>query len=196
MDPATHVVLAYGAGIYRSIDGSHWTRLLARQSVASVAIGSGGAGYAATANGLFVSHDDGLHWSSVGIEANQPVIQVAAAGAAAYAVTPIALIKTADGGRSWRQLGSAPTGIEFVGVSPSDPNEILAEVAGSGFRASYDGGLTWRNANRGIHDRDFNASTVRIAPSSPNVVYTGAWGLHFYASHDGGRHWTQTATLK
>jgi photosystem II stability/assembly factor-like uncharacterized protein len=132
----------------------------------------------------------------VGIEANQPVIQVAAAGAAAYAVTPIALIKTADGGRSWRQLGSAPTGIEFVGVSPSDPNEILAEVAGSGFRASYDGGITWRNANRGIHDRDFNASTVRIAPSSPNVVYTGAWGLHFYASHDGGRHWTQTATLK
>jgi len=44
-----------------------------------MATGAGGAVFAATVNGLYVSHDDGLHWSTVRAVANQPVIQVAAA---------------------------------------------------------------------------------------------------------------------
>lgn len=195
MDPASQAVFAYGAGVYRSTDGTHWTRSLPKQSVASMAVGTGGDVSMATANGLYVSHDDGLHWSAIAVTANEPVIQVAAADSVAYAVTPVSILKTTDGGHTWHQLGSAPTGVEFIGISPSDPNEIFAEVAGRGFQASYDGGATWHNANRGIHDRDFNAATIRVAPSAPNVVYTGAWGLHFYASHDAGRHWTRTATL-
>jgi photosystem II stability/assembly factor-like uncharacterized protein len=195
MDPASQVVFAYGAGVYRSADGTRWKRSLASQSVHSVAVGTGGSVYTATDNGLFVSRNDGLHWSAIAVTANEPVVQVAAAGSTGYAVTPVSILKTTDGGRAWHRLGSAPTGVEFIGISPSDPREIFAEVGGSGFKASYDGGLTWHNANSGIHDRDFNAATIRVAPSSPNIVYTGAWGLHFYASHDAGHHWTQTATL-
>jgi hypothetical protein len=104
-------------------------------------------------------------------------------------------MKSTNFGRNWSLLDKAPQGIEFVGVAPSDPNEVLAEIGGKGFMASRDGGVTWQNANAGIHDRNFNASTVRIAPSNPQVAYTGAWGLHFYATHDGGRHWTEVASL-
>jgi len=194
-DPATRAVLAYGDGIYRSTDGgAHWTRVLKGQSIANIAMGSGGTAYAATGNGLYVSQG-GVHWKSVASIGNQPIVQVVASGSVAYVATPISLLKSADGGRTWKTLSKAPTGIEFLGVSPSNPNEVIGEVAGQGFRASHDGGATWSAANSGIHDRDFNASTVRIAPSSPQVVYTGAWGLHFYASHDGGRHWAETATL-
>ena len=194
-DPADKAVLAYGLGIYRSVDGgAHWSHVLTSGQIRSVAAGADGTACAATDNGLYVSHDGGVHWKLVASVGNQPVIQVAASEGVAYAVAAVALFKSSNGGRSWKPLPKAATGIEFIGVSPSDPREIIAEVANQGFVASHDGGATWHAAN-GIHDTNFNASTVRVAPSSPNVAYTGSWGIHFYASHDGGRHWSKTSTL-
>jgi photosystem II stability/assembly factor-like uncharacterized protein len=193
VDPTGRIVLAYGNDLYRG-SGAGWTKVLRGHSVASAAFGSGGSAYAATGDGLFVSRDGGLHWHLVGSIGNQPVVQVQAAGSAGYAVTALGVMRTINRGGSWTLLSKAPLGVEFLGVAPSDPNEVIGEVAGKGFYATYDGGATWHRA-KGIHDTDFNASTIRIAPSNPNVAYTGAWGLHFYASHDGGRHWTETATL-
>lgn len=196
VDPATGVVLAWGTDIERSADaGIHWATVLKGKSVANIAVGSNGTAYAATALGLYATHDDGLHWSQVMAAGNQPMIQVAASGPVAYVVTPVSLLKTADGGKTWKTLKKAPVGVEFLGVAPADPNEVIVEVSGSGFYASHDGGATWQHANTGIHDQNFNASTIRVAPSSPGVVYTGAWGLHFYVSHDGGLHWTRVSTL-
>jgi plastocyanin len=108
-----------------------------------------------------------------------------------FASSPIAY------GASWRwtALAHAPEGIEFLGLAPSNPNEVFGEVAQKGFVVSRDGGATWHPANAGIQDRNFSASTIRVAPSSPNVVYTGSWGVHFYASQDGGRHWKRIASL-
>ena len=196
VDSNSRAVFAYGLGIYRSVDGGvHWSNVLAGQSITNVAVGSTRTDYAAAGNGLFVSHDGGVHWKSVASVGNQPVIQVVASGSVAYAAAPIALLKSTNNGRTWSPLGNAPAGIEFLGLSPSNPREVIAEVAGKGFVASHDGGATWRPANSGIHDRNFNASTVRVAPSAARIVYTGSWGLHFYASHDGAQHWTETATL-
>ncbi|HLJ67573.1 MAG TPA: YCF48-related protein [Chloroflexota bacterium] len=195
IDPVSRAVFAFGSGIYRSSDGgAHWRRVYGGQGVKAVAVGSGGSVYAVTDTGLIVSRDGGATWKLAG--AVGPAIQVAAAGAVAYAVTPFFLMKTTNGGRSWHPLNRSPTGIEFVGVAPTDPNEVLGEVSGRGFYASYDGGATWHRANAGIRYFDFNASTIRFAPSSPRVAYTAAWGLYFYATHDAGRHWTQTAVLK
>lgn len=195
--PAGGTALAYGNGIYRTIDGgSRWTGVQRGHSIASAAFGTSGSVYAAAGDGLFVSSDSGQHWHPVRSIGNQPVIQVAAAGSDAYAVTAIGLFRSTDGGKNWKMLGKAPAGVEFLGLAPSDPNEVLAEVGGKGFYATYNGGASWQRASSGIHDTDFNASTVRIAPSKPNVAYTGAWGLHFYATHDGGRHWTEVSTLK
>jgi photosystem II stability/assembly factor-like uncharacterized protein len=196
LDPQTGTVLAYGVGIYRSVDGgAHWTHLLGHQSMYSVTVSADGTAYAASGNGLSVSHDAGAHWTSVASIGNQPVTQVAAAGHVAYADAAVALMKSANDGATWSTLSKAPQGIEFLGASPSDPNEVFGEIGDRGFVASYDGGKTWHSANSGIKDRNFNASTIRVAPSSPNVVYTGSWGLHFYASDNAGRHWTEVASL-
>src|SRR5579884_423010 len=193
-DPATDVILAFGAGIYRR-QGSAWTHVLKGQSVTSVAVGAPDIAYAATDNGLFVSHNDGKTWTGVSSLTGQPIIQVAVSGATAYAVTPLSLIMSANNGRSWRTLSKAPQNIQFIGVAPSDPKEVIAEVGATGFMATYDGGQTWHGANKGIGKQDFNAGTVRVAPSSPRVMYTGSWGVHFFASTDGGKHWVQRSTL-
>jgi photosystem II stability/assembly factor-like uncharacterized protein len=193
--PASHVVLAYGVGIYRSAtDGAQWSRVLAKQSIYTIAVGADRTIYAASSNGLFVSHDAGLHWKAVAQIGNQPVVQAAASGRVAYAIAAVALMKSTDDGRTWKPLSSAPS-IEFLGVSPTNPSEVFGEVGAQGFVMSRDGGIHWRKANSGITDRNFNASVIRVSPSSPNVVYTAAWGLHFYASQDGGQHWTRTSTL-
>ena len=75
--PTSHVVLAYGVGIYRSTTGgAHWSNVLAKQSIYTVAVGADGTTYAASSNGLYVSHDAGLHWKAVAQIGNQPVVQV------------------------------------------------------------------------------------------------------------------------
>jgi photosystem II stability/assembly factor-like uncharacterized protein len=193
--PTSHTVLAYGVGIYRSTTGgAHWSNVLAKQSIYTIAVGSDGTTYAASSNGLYVSHDAGHHWKAAAQIGNQPVVQVAAAGRVAYAIAAVALMKSTDNGRTWKALSAAPS-IEFLGVSPTNPNEVFGEIGAQGFVMSRDGGLHWQKANAGITDRNFNASVVRVSPSMPNVVYTAAWGLHFYASQDGGQHWTRTSTL-
>jgi photosystem II stability/assembly factor-like uncharacterized protein len=195
-DPVAHAVFAYGLGIYRSMDGGvHWKSVVPPISISNISTSNDGTSYAASSTGLYVSHDGGSHWKSVKSIGNQPILQVGAAGSVAYAVAPISILKSANDGKSWKTLPKSPAGIEFIGVSPSDPNEVVAELGGKGFEASHDGGATWQKANNGIHYFDFNASSVRVAPSSPQVVYTGAWGLHFYVSHDGGSHWKQVALL-
>ncbi|MDQ2741084.1 MAG: hypothetical protein M3Z66_02110 [Chloroflexota bacterium] len=193
--PATRTILAYGTGIYRSTDGGvSWSHVLAGQSLAGVAAG-GGTIYAATPNGLFTSKDGGGSWHFVKAVGNQPAIQVAAAKSYAYVVTPIQLFRTMDGGTHWTAVGAAPQGIEFLGISASQPTELFAEVAGTGYWVTRDGGAHWSHANAGITDHNFSASTIRVAPQAPNLVYTGSWGVHFYRSQDAGRHWARVATL-
>ena len=196
-DPVGHIVLAYGLGIHRSVDGgAHWSTELPGKSIGSVAVGSGRTAYASsTEDGIYVSHDGGVHWKRVASIGNQPAVQVVAAQHVAYAVAAIGVFKSANDGRTWNTLAKAPTNIQFLGMSPTDPNEVFGEVGAGGFVASHDGGATWHAANAGLRAQNFSASTIRVAPSSPKVVYTGSWGLHFYASHDGGYHWVQTATL-
>ena len=190
-------VIVYGRGIYRSTDGGKsWTSSLAHRSVYSAAFGARTTVYAATDSGLYMSTDSGMSWRLVKAIGSQPLLQVAAVGKTAYAVTALGIWRTSDGGATWTRLKRLPLGIEFVGVAPSNPNEIFAEVGGQGFYASYNGGQTWRKANKGIHDRDFNASTVRVAPSTAQVAYTGAWGLDFYRTINGGKSWEQVSYLK
>jgi hypothetical protein len=202
-DRVNQVVLAYGSGVYAGTSsGTVWrTDGLVGQSVAGIAVGSDGTEYAATGNGLFTRHPafasgrPAVAWRSVAAFAGQPVIQVVASGRVAYAAGAISLMKSSNGGATWKELTGAPQGIEFLGLSPSNPNEIFGEVSNQGFMVSHNGGTTWKPASAGIQDRNFNASTIVVAPSSPQIAYTGAWGLHFYATHDGGRHWTRVSSL-
>jgi photosystem II stability/assembly factor-like uncharacterized protein len=195
-DPFTRAVIAYGSGIVRSTDGGNtWVTTKPRVHILTMAVGANGTAYATTISGLLVSHDGGVHWKSDPTFGLEPVLTVAAAGSVAYVTTPLGLYQSTDNGRTWKERTKAPQAIEYVGIAPTKPNEVVAEAQGTGLSVSMDGGKTWHAANSGIHDHNFASSTIRVAPSNPNVVYTGAWGLHFYASHDGGRHWVQTATL-
>jgi photosystem II stability/assembly factor-like uncharacterized protein len=195
-DPFTRAVLAYGSGIVRSTDGGNtWVTTRPGTHILTMAVGAAGTVYATTIAGLLVSHDGGAHWTQDATFGQQPVLTVAASGPTAYVTTPFNLYQSTDDGHTWQERKKAPTAIEFLGIAPTKPNQIVAEAAASGFSASDDGGKTWRRANIGLTHTNFASSTIRFAPSNPNVAYTGAWGLYVYTSHNGGRTWTETATL-
>jgi photosystem II stability/assembly factor-like uncharacterized protein len=141
-----------------------------------------------------MSSDGGTTWTNSRFLGLQPIVQVAAAQSTVYAVTGLGLARSTDLGKTWKYLKKAPFGIQFVGISPQNPDEVLADVASNGFHVSEDGGLTWKKAS-GIHDSDFTASVIRVAPSAPQIAYTGAWGLHVYRTSNGGKQWTKVATL-
>ncbi|GAC1467479.1 MAG: hypothetical protein PVSMB7_14160 [Chloroflexota bacterium] len=197
LNSATGTVLASGAGIYRSADaGMHWSSVLPNRPIANITIGAENSDYASSlVDGMYISHDDGRRWTHVRGIGNQPVIQVLASKTSVYAVTGLGVYRSRDAGSTWTLLASAPPGVEFLGVSQADPNEVFGEIGGHGFVVSRDGGATWRTASQGLHDKNFTGSAIEISPSSPKVVYTGSWGLAFYASHDGGRHWVKRANL-
>jgi photosystem II stability/assembly factor-like uncharacterized protein len=195
-DPFTRAVLAYGGGIARSTDGGiTWATTRPGTHILTMAVGATGTVYATTISGLLISRDGGVHWAQDATFGRQPVLTVAAAGPTAYVTTPFNLYQSSDNGHTWQKRKRAPTAIEFLGIAPGKPKQVVAEAAATGFSVSDDGGKTWQPASGGLKNRNFASSTIRFAPSNPNVAYTGAWGLYVYATHDGGRTWTQTATL-
>ncbi len=110
------------------------------------------------------------------------------------------LYKSTDGGSTWKPLTNGLPSIEQglgrigVGVSPSDPSRLYAQVdadaAHAGTYRSDDAGATWRrvNSETRISGRGGDFAEVKVDPKNPDVVY--AANTSTYRSTDGGRTFT------
>ena len=153
------------------------------------------AWYAATEDGLLVSRDRGLNWSTVRLA---PVQQPAAATPAAsttsiravrtgngnsyvWALTARQLEVSGDGGKTWisRTLPFEPRG--SLHLHPSDENTVVL-ASDHGVFVSRDAGESWHQANLSELSID-DLAAVRNA-----VVVSTAKGTLFL-SRDGGKTW-------
>ncbi|HEX5436660.1 MAG TPA: glycosyl hydrolase, partial [Gemmatimonadaceae bacterium] len=117
----------------------------------------------------------------------------------AYSGPGSGLFKSTDGGTTWHQLTQGlPTPAQGlsrmgIGIAPSDPNRIYAEVnAGrhTGVYRSDDAGESWtrvNSANR-VSGRGDDFAEVKVDPANPDIVYVANTSL--YRSTDGGHHFT------
>jgi photosystem II stability/assembly factor-like uncharacterized protein len=153
------------------------------------------AWYAATEDGLLVSRDRGLNWSTVPLA---PVQQPAAA-APALSTTSIRAVRTGkgdsyvwaltsrqlevsgDGGKTWiaRTLPFEPRG--SLHLHPTDENSVVL-ASDHGVFVSRDTGESWHQANLSELSID-DLAAVRNA-----VVVSTAKGTLFL-SRDGGKTW-------
>jgi photosystem II stability/assembly factor-like uncharacterized protein len=153
------------------------------------------AWYAATEDGLLVSRDRGLNWSTVSLApAQQPAAGASAATTASiravrnsngdsyvWALTSRQLEVSGDGGKTWisRTLPFEPRG--SLHLHPSDENTVIL-ASDHGVFVSRDTGESWHQANLS------ELSIDDLAPVRNAVVVSTAKG-NLFLSRDGGKSW-------
>ncbi|HEU5217210.1 MAG TPA: hypothetical protein VFU23_01025, partial [Gemmatimonadales bacterium] len=177
-------VVAYGDGIYKSVDGGKsWNNL-----------------------GL----KDSEHIGRIVIDPrNSDVGYVAAQGPLWRKGGDRGIYKTTDGGKSWTRVlgGDDWTGGNDVQMDPRNPDVLVATLwqrqrrtccfiaggPGSGVYRSVDAGKTWNKSQSGFPTEDLGRIGLAMSPANPSVVYAIADAAQgkggFFRSRDGGASW-------
>jgi len=168
--------------------------------------------YAASGRGLAKSTDAGATWEVVqsaggdgcssfrdlAIDPSHPETLYAAAfpGVACSPFICPAL-KSSDGGHSWSCLGLALDDVSRIFVAPSAPATLYAfgqvkvqRHVVVGVWKSTDGGATWHESDRGLHQGGGGFLALAIDPTNANRVFaSGTNGV--FLTTDGGRTWSE-----
>jgi len=149
---------------------------------------------------MFRSQNLGVSWAPANTGLQSTYIRALAldpghpsnlwAGASGYGGGAPGLFHSIDSGLSWSPVGGgSPPMVETIAIHPSDPNTILAGVAGTVFR-SGDGGATWSSSR----PSQYSIYALAIEPESPNRIFA-ALGEGLKISEDGGLTWGTTRSL-
>jgi photosystem II stability/assembly factor-like uncharacterized protein len=177
-------VVAYGDGIYKSIDaGRSWKNM-----------------------GL----EESEHIGRIVIDPrNSDVIYVASQGPLWSKGGERGLYKPTDGGTTWARVLHVDdwTGVNDVQMDPRNPDVLIATTwqrqrrtccfvaggPGSGVHRSTDGGATWVKSQAGFPSGDLGRIGLSISPADPDVVYAIAEGPQgrggFFRSRNNGASW-------
>ncbi len=168
-------------------------------------------------DGVWVTHDGGLHWQNLGLRDTWAIAQiaidprnsqrvwVAAVGNPYRDSTARGIYRTTDGGRTWqRTLYLGPSsGASDVAIDLRHPDVVFAGVwqfrrvpwsfssGGSldGIFKSVDGGVTWRELRgNGLPRGDMGRIGLGVAGKRIYAVIQSKEGVA-WRSDDGGAHW-------
>ena len=154
--------VAYGDGVYRSLDGGQsWANMGLQNSehIGNILVDP------RDSNTVYVAAQGPL-WSGGGDRG---------------------LFKTTDGGLTWGKIlgGGEYTGVNEVHFDPRNPDVLYAathqrlrSVAAllnggpeSGIHKSTDGGRSWRELTRGIPEEDKGKIGLAVSPANPDIIY-------------------------
>ena len=178
-------VVAYGDGVYKSIDGGKsWTNM-----------------------GL--KHSE--HIGRILIDPrNSDVVYVAAQGPLWKGGGDRGLYKTEDGGKTWKKILAGDndwTGVNDVQLDPRNPDVLVATTwqrirrvytfvaggPGSAVWRSTDAGKTWAKSQSGFPSVELGRIGLSRSPVDPDVIYAIAEAADkkggFFRSRDGGASW-------
>ncbi|WP_253477346.1 WD40/YVTN/BNR-like repeat-containing protein [Natronocella acetinitrilica] len=102
--------------------------------------------FAATQNGLLVSHDGGGNWERAhSSTAPSSTVRTVAAGHVYAYIVGVGLVQASEGSLNWRVVGEH-WGDDFMlhlAVDPSDPNRMFTVNSQGRVLSSSDGGASW-----------------------------------------------------
>ncbi len=179
--------------IYESVDeGVSWHRLakldpaedlivdnILVDAADSAVIYAGGWKADKRDGGLWVSRDEGRHWSAVEDLRGQSIFSLAQAPSnpkMLFAGTLEGVYRSTDAGATWTSI--SPPGskeiheVESLAVDPANPDIVYAGTWHLPWKTA-DGGATWQNIKKGIID-DSDVFSIIIDSGRPRTVFLSA----------------------
>lgn len=101
------------------------------------------------------------------------------------------LFLSSDGGKSWIRIGEGleKFWIRDIALTPGRPEIQFLATTGKGVLRSVDGGVHWKETNRGIDDPNLDIRTLAADRHHIGTWYAGSYGQGVYKSEDGGENW-------
>ncbi|MEM2795433.1 MAG: hypothetical protein QXY49_06230, partial [Thermofilaceae archaeon] len=136
-------------GVYTSTDGLSWRDAdLPLPTYALISLGDEGI-LAGTANGVYLSSDEGRTWVEAGLKGLQ-VYTLAFSKGVVYAGTSDGVYRLSPSAKSW-EPGSLRKAVVSLAVDPTNPRVVYAGTRSflvelGDVYISKDGGLTWTRA--------------------------------------------------
>ena len=183
--------VAYGDGVYKSVDGGKSFKNMGLKTSEHI--------------GNIIVHPT-----------NENIVWVAAYGPVWSKGGERGVYKTTDGGETWERTLeiSEHTGIAEIAIDPSNPDVLYASahqrrrrewtyIGGgpeSGLHKSTDGGVTWKEINKGLPKGKMGRIGIAVSPVDPNYVYAiieardGKGG--FFRSTNRGENWSKMSSYK
>src|SRR5574341_549286 len=201
-EPPILFVAAFGAGIWKSVDGgSTWEQVnrgLITLRVLAVHLPEGRGDWvlAGTDAGVFVSRDGGRSWAAAPGSIAQRNVRALAADPAApgvlYAATDAGVFRSENGGGTWRRAsrGLAHLDVRGLALDPYRSDTLWAATFGGVF-VSRDGSRSWAAASRGL--TDLRVRAVTADPEQRRILYAGTARGGLFVTTDGGRYWRPAA---
>ena len=174
----------YYSGVFRSTDnGSHWlaTKLVHTYVTAFAVIGPNI--YAATADTVFLSTDNGVSWSpaNTGLPGNTYVTHFAVIGSNLFAATAGGVFISTNNGSSWALTGLLASTRSLV-VNGSN---LFAATSYDGVYRSTDSGVNWSPINVGL-PTDTAVSAFALIGAN---LFAGTYGGGLYMTSNNGTSW-------
>ena len=144
--------------------------------------------FASACTGLYRSIDQGVSWTRLKVFPKSflvraHVVQVHPAGSKrVYGGTTEGLFVSADSGRSWKRVTPNDWIVNAVQIDPRNGDVILMATERHGILRSVDGGMNWKESNKGFSSRSI--TRVLPDPDTPGRVLVG----EFSEGKDGGFH--------
>ncbi|MBN1448940.1 MAG: hypothetical protein JXA28_13505 [Bacteroidetes bacterium] len=188
-----HVMLATDYGILSSRDaGEHWKLVSTWNMPAALDVAFiGGSLWAATAQGIYQTPDNGEQWRPRNAGLDVPN------GTYVSSILPLprnVLIATADGlfrstddGESWMRSGLQGTEVNGVVVHPADPSLLAAFSNRQGVWVSSDGGRSWTDRSAGLQFPQVQCAA--FDPRERTTLLIGTQRVGVVRSSDLGTTW-------
>lgn len=199
-----HILLGTtNSWIYQTSDGIHWSRLSKLSTSDSLVLDHilfdtsnpkrvvvGAWMLDRPDGGIFISQDEGNHWTPVPDMQGQSVRALAQAPSDPnifVAGTLKGVYRSVDGGLHWTLI--SPPGstelheVESIAIDPANPENIYAGTWHLPWK-TLDGGKNWQNIKQGLID-DSDVFSIIVDPHAPSTVYASACS-GIYKSVDAG----------
>ncbi|MDB9712322.1 glycosyl hydrolase [Flavobacteriaceae bacterium] len=177
-------------------------------------------------DGIYKSADGGRSWKNMGLKnsehignilvhpENSDIVYVSAYGPLWSEGGDRGIYKTEDGGNTWNKILyiDKHTGFNEIHMDPRNPDVLYAAShqrrrhvytyvgggPGSGLHKSTDGGITWKEINKGLPSVEIGRIGMDISDANPEIIYAIVEAAErkggFYKSTNRGENWVKQSS--